>query len=102
MVFDLDKLVVITSNPLFKAVLRIRIRTFFSLLDPDLDPQVRGTDPDQILLSPSKNILKKSGLLLFYTLRDDFYLRKMMKMYFKLLIGGTDTRNKTSWIHNND
>jgi hypothetical protein len=34
----------------FEPVLRIRIRrtrTFLGLLDPDPDPLVRGTDPDQ-------------------------------------------------------
>jgi hypothetical protein len=36
-------------NILFTAVLRIRncwIRTFLGLLDPDLDPLVKGMDPD--------------------------------------------------------
>jgi hypothetical protein len=31
---------------LFQAVLRIRIRMFLGLLDPDPDPLVRGMDPD--------------------------------------------------------
>jgi hypothetical protein len=30
------------------AVLRIRIRMFFGLLDPDPDTLVRGTDPDPV------------------------------------------------------
>jgi hypothetical protein len=36
-----------TSKKLAKqAVLRIRIHMFLGLLDPDLDPSVRGMDPD--------------------------------------------------------
>jgi hypothetical protein len=45
--FDLNKRVIIT-NPLLKAVLRIRICMVFGFLDPDPDPDllVRGTNPD--------------------------------------------------------
>ncbi len=41
----MNKRVTIT-NPLLKPVLRIWIRMFFGLLDPDSDPLVRGTDPE--------------------------------------------------------
>jgi hypothetical protein len=35
---------------LLKSVLRIRIRMFLCLLDPDPDPLVRGTDPDPSII----------------------------------------------------
>jgi hypothetical protein len=39
---------------MLKAVLRIRIRMFLGLLDPDPDPLVKGMDPD-----PDRSITKQ-------------------------------------------
>jgi hypothetical protein len=40
------KLIYFTKIVVHWTVLRIRIRMFLGLLDPDPDPFVRGTDPD--------------------------------------------------------
>jgi hypothetical protein len=42
------------TNKVRRSFLRIRIRKFLGLLDPDPDPLVRGTDPD-----PAPSIFKQ-------------------------------------------
>jgi hypothetical protein len=75
--YNLEKHLAIHAHPptvqvrSLKAVLRIRIRMFLGLLDPDPDPLVRGMNPIRIHLSPSKNIKKN---LDSYVLLCDIFL----------------------------
>ncbi len=50
-----------------------RIRIFLSLLDPDQDPIVRGTDPDPSIIKQRKTLIPTVLLLLydFFSLKND-------------------------------
>jgi hypothetical protein len=48
-------------------MLRIRIRVFLGLLDPDPDPLVRGTDPDFGSFSHQAQIFRNRDFYSFVT-----------------------------------
>ncbi len=60
----------LTSEEIMIFIMRIRIRMFLSLPDPDL--LVRGTNPAPVLLLSRKNSKKKPGFLLFCDLFMNF------------------------------